>query len=165
MRKNEILFWIVVVIAFAQHVWQIHLLPEKMATHFNWEGYADGYAPRDVHMWMMLVVYGIMAFSFGLLPHVITKVPPSLVNLPRKDYWLAPVRVKATLQDIRDRMAWLGIVVFLFFMVVGHLVSEANKLSPPRLPDAFLWCLGIFLTITVVWSIRFIRDYYRVPKD
>lgn len=165
MRKNEILFWIVVVIGVIQHMWQIQYLPEKMATHFNWEGYADGYAPRDVHMWMMLVVYGIMAFSFGVLPHLIARVPPAFINLPRKDYWLAPERVATTLGDIRDRMAVFGIMIFLFFMVVGLLVAEANKQIPPRLPDAFMWSLAGFLIITAVWTIRFIRDYYKVPKE
>ena len=95
---------------------------------------------------------------------VIGRLPVSMINLPHREYWLAPERVKGTIGIIRDRVANLGVMTFLFFMVVNYLVGEANKVQPPKLPAAFIWCLVIYIVVTIIWSIRFVLDF-RKPED
>ena len=159
MRKNEALFWIVVALAVFQLMWQHRQMPDHVASHFNWEGDADGWATKGTHLWMMVLVYGLMAFSFGILPLLISRLPVSLINLPHREYWLAPERVKGTVGLIRDRMANLGVITFLFFMIVNYQVGEANKLTPPKLPAAFIWGLMLYMVVVIAWSVRFIMDF------
>ncbi|MCC7403639.1 MAG: DUF1648 domain-containing protein [Bdellovibrionales bacterium] len=163
MRKNEYLFWIIFVTSVVHHFWIARDLPEVVASHFGQNGLANGYSSKQGHLYAMMVLYALMALSFGILPVLFRWIPTRLINLPHREYWLAPERREASLGRLRDWMAMMGVSVFFFFMVVNWMVVEANRRNPPRLSDSFLWALAIFIGFTLLWTVALMMAFRKPP--
>ena len=108
------------------------------------------------------------AFGIGL-PVIIVAVfymvrwlPAGLVNIPRRDFWLASERAPETHRYLLARGLWLGCMMLLFLLAVHYSVVRANQLAPPRLaPQSILVPVGIFLTALVIWIATFLRHFAR----
>jgi hypothetical protein len=114
--------------------------------------------------------YVTFIISFGLgLPLFIVCVfyvhrwlPRSLINLPRKNFWLAPERLPDTHRYLARRGLWLGCIVLLLMLGLHFTVVRANQLTPPHLaPKCALLLLILFLAALVVWMIIFVRHFLR----
>src|SRR5436190_6095296 len=67
----------------------VPMLPERVATHFGPDGLPNGWTARESFVaTMALVVVLPVAFMQGI-GLVVGRLPPSLINLPTRDYWLA----------------------------------------------------------------------------
>lgn len=67
-------------------------LPQRVATHFGAGGAANGWMPRNGCTWTMLVVRTVLPLLlFGALRQL-PMCAERYVNLPHRDYWLAPGR-------------------------------------------------------------------------
>ena len=67
-------------------------LPEKLATHFDAAGNANGWMSKRGFFAFQFAMLAIMGLAFCLLPQWLNRVPNALINLPHKAYWLAPER-------------------------------------------------------------------------
>ncbi len=65
-------------------------LPERIASHFNGAGVPNGWMTKDQFFTLNAFLVGMAVFTGLFPPFMIAKVDPSLINLPNKDYWLAP---------------------------------------------------------------------------
>src|SRR5579863_7861641 len=74
------------------------LLPERMASHFASDGTPNGWQPKEVFLLLMGMVAGVTAVIGFLAPGLIASRPASQINLPNKEYWLAPERRASTMQ-------------------------------------------------------------------
>ena len=137
-------------------------LAEPVATHFDAAGRANG--------WMTRTGYGIFMAAFGIcLPLLIWALIPLIsrrfprgINIPAREYWLAPERREETLAFLRWHMGWLATLMVLFFIAIHHLLLLANALRPPALPHTpFFFMLGCFLAGTAVWTILLWRRFRR----
>ena len=54
-------------------------------------------------------------------------VPVSFINLPHRDYWLAPERRRATSAVMLRFGLWLACLMVLFFTALYGLVVQANS--------------------------------------
>ena len=143
------------------------LLPEKMAAHFSFDGLPNGWQSKDAFFLVMLVVaVGSTSIIAFLSPRIIASRPDNRINLPHKPYWLAPTRREATFRFIAAQMAWFGCAVLLVLLIGTHLAIKAN-LSPGFRFDnnTMIKVMAGFLVLTVLWTIRFIRHFFRVPAD
>ena len=67
-------------------------LPPRVASHFNFEGFANGSMPRDDYLLLMLLLTMVVPAVIVALNVVLPRVAPRLVRIPARDYWLAPER-------------------------------------------------------------------------
>lgn len=82
------------------------------------------------------------------------------LNIPHKDYWLAPERAEATKADVgRGLWTLLGLSNLL---LVAAVVGTVLAVSRGRDPFG-MWPFALFMAWTTVWLIRLIRRYGRVP--
>jgi hypothetical protein len=108
--------------AFAQRVDLPSRLPERVAVHVGPSGKADRWADRTVVLhesalaWMTvpLIFMGIAVLAVLSIQYV----PPSMVSIPNKDYWMA------TLQRRAEAAAVL-LGFFLWLMAAGVVVGMA----------------------------------------
>lgn len=138
----------------------IHTLPERVATHFGFEGRADGWMSRSGYQ-----VFEI-AFPLGIgliltgVSALIRFLPAKFINLPRKDYWLVPERRELTSAMIRSRMTWLACLMTLFFGGLHLLTLEANRVQPPQLPmGGLLMVVMLFLISLMIWVILLLMRF------
>jgi uncharacterized membrane protein len=158
--------WIAIVLLHAaQTIYYYPRLPAVVAQHFDAAGRPNGWASRDgffVFSWMILL--GISAI-FMLTPRMLRRVPASLINLPNKDYWLAPERKEESLRSLGKELEWMGVLTIGFIALVMHLAIRANLLPGSRLENGpFLIVLVAFPIATAGWLARLYRRF-RNPRN
>src|SRR5688500_1481613 len=65
-------------------------LPERMASHFDASGVADGWMTRDAYVWFMVGVVTFVSLTMNAAFGSVRFLPNAVINIPRRDYWLAP---------------------------------------------------------------------------
>jgi len=139
-------------------------LPDVVASHFDVHGVANGWQTKSAFFRIFLTVSVLAAvIGFGI-PRIIAAVPPQLVNLPNKRYWLAPEHLAETQEFLSRYFAWFGCAVFLIMILTFDYALQSN-LHPEDRPDASrLWyTLAGFLVFTIVWTIRMLRKFLHPP--
>ncbi len=128
------LFFAIVLATIAQCVHDFPLLPDRLASHFAASGMPNGWMTKAQFMLMYAVMLlPALAIEFWV-SHRIANKPDAKLNLPNKQYWLAPERRAETFAYFETFFAWYG-CVFLFVMVFAMgLAMRTNFDTPPRLP-------------------------------
>ncbi len=116
--------------------------PERVASHFNGAGVADGFMSRSSFGVLMVVLnLGVPLFIFSIA-QVLRFLPDSLINMPNRDYWLAEERRLDSLNYMQNLMLAIGILTLWLMMGVFHLTYMANasnsidRATAGRLPDS-----------------------------
>jgi hypothetical protein len=103
-----------------------------------------------VHFMLALVV--ALPVTLGLLPGLLLGLPGIRINLPNRDYWLAPPRRGATIAALQLQLTGFAILLLFFLTYVHWLTVRANKMTPPALPsDWFIGGLVAFIISLAVW--------------
>lgn len=145
-----------VLVIQAIHYWP--QLPDVMASHFGVDGEADGWSSKQSFFGIMLAVAALTIALFGLLPALVRSLPASMVNVPNRDYWLAPERRQDLLERIERGMIPFGVATLLFLAAVTQLVIRANLAPQGAASLDGLWpVLILYLALTPVWLIWFVR--------
>jgi uncharacterized membrane protein len=140
-------------------------LPPRVASHFGIDGRPNGWMSRNEIVDFMLGL-GILlpAFIVGMMAGA-GRIPVSFVNLPHRDYWLAPERRRSTAAILLTYALWFACMNVLFIFGLQWLIVQAN--ANPQAPH--LSGLGIslvaggFLLGTLVWSLLLIRRFSDLP--
>jgi uncharacterized membrane protein len=137
-------------------------LPARVATHFNASGQPDAWMSRSSHL-LLTLVFG---FAFPLLVvalmFVIRFLPPGLVNIPRRDYWLAAERRSETFAYLFRHSLWFACMNVCFIAGIHYLVVDANRVASPQLSRGGILGLGgAFLVGVAVWATIVIRHFRR----
>ena len=165
MRKTTLLMLLFVLAFVVQALYYYPLMPEPMASHFGGEGKPNGWSSRATFFGLLAGVQLLFLFIFIGIPRLVGVLPNSLINLPHKDYWLAPERRKKSLDMMGDWLGWFGVAMLAFFLMVGQLTYAANLREDQRLDESKMWTmLAVFLVFTVVWLVQFYRAF-RVPPE
>jgi hypothetical protein len=139
-------------------------LPPVVASHFGPGGAADGHmgkGPYTAFMVALVIALPLLVASTSLLVRI---VPPEMVNLPNRQYWLAPERRAASLAAIGSLLLRFASALAMFLCFVHWLVVQANLVQPPRLPEAwFFGGLAAFGVVTLAWLISLFLRFGRVP--
>lgn len=137
-------------------------LPAVVAAHFSGNGVADGFMPLPMYVALMLTL------AVGLPVALVTSVrrllgsrfPP--INIPHREYWLAPERRAETVHDLGARLTWFGGFLLVFLCYVHGLVVLANLAQPPSLPGPLLiGGLVVFAAVVLAWVIALRRRFRR----
>src|SRR5580704_235844 len=164
VRVPQAVFVLLVFLGFLQARNFATAMPGVMATHFGASGSANGWQTKGQFFFLEIVMLGVcLLIGFGV-PAIIAAAPPSMMNLPNKEFWLAPVRRDHTLSVFRIQMAWFACALLTFLIVVNQLVFNANQTVPRHLNGPqFTMALVAFLGFTALWTIRLISYFSKVP--
>lgn len=121
-------------------------LPERIATHFNAEGMANGFGARSV-LWVLVGVVVLLYATLTAIGEV-----PRVVNLKRP---LAPEREKAVLAESMALVGWIKVeVCWLFAYILLAMVRNGMGLQV-GLGHWFLWVtLAVVLGTCGVYVVR-----------
>src|SRR5229473_3818124 len=128
-------------------------LPTVVASHFNGQGLANGWQTKPAFFTVFAGVSVLAAVIGFIIPRIIAAMPPQLINLPNKRYWLAPEHIANTMEFLNRYFAWFGCAVFVVILVTFDFAVQAN-LHPDHRPDATrMWYLLAGFLVFVVVSI------------
>lgn len=141
-------------------------LPEHVATHFGTNGRPNGWMSHDVFARAMAAVVLVPVAAVQAIGFLLGRLPTSLINLPNRDYWLAPERRTKTLEHIQTAMLEFGNAMFAFMLFVLWSIIDANKHAPNvHLGSSFQYGLFGFLGFVAVWMFLLVKPYLRVPGE
>ena len=99
------------------------------------------------------IIGGILALMFLVFALALPLLPICLINVPNKQHWLAEERRTVSLAFLSQRFLMLGIVTFVFLILINQEVFKANLRQPQQLSDDFgitLIAYGVFIVYWVV---------------
>jgi uncharacterized membrane protein len=123
-------------------------LPERMASHFDANGAPNGWMSRDDYVWFMVGVGTLVSFTMLAAFGSVRYLPSALVNIPRRDYWLAPERLDETARTLVRYGLLMAGLISLFFLAIHLMIGAANESQPVRLSNDVWWLLAAFLATT-----------------
>ena len=141
------------------------ILPETMASHFDGSGRPDGFESRNGFVVFCASMLVMTLVLFGGMGALFRRIPTKWMNLPNRDYWLAPERREETIEAFAGQMEWFGAASLALYLFVIQMVVETNRTSEPRLDSRSMFLvLGIYLLFTGVWLVRFILRFRKPPE-
>lgn len=165
-RLPRLIFALLVLYAAIYFSYCYPQLPGVVASHFDARGTPNGWQTKQAFFSVFVGVSVLAVFiGFGV-PRIIAAVPPQLINLPNKRYWLSPEHVAETIGFLNAYFAWFGCAVFLVIILTSDYAIQSD-LHPDHPPDpARMWyILGAFLLFTAVWTIRMLAKFLRRPEE
>lgn len=139
------------------------MLPARLASHFSVSGAADGFMSRPAYLTLMIAVVVIAPLACALAGQWLHRLPDHAINLPNKDYWLAPERRAESIAALSRQLQWTSIGLSVFLCLVHWQIVRGNMVEPPRLDlTVFLSLLAVFLA-GLVWSLVALYRRFRRP--
>lgn len=156
---------IIIALAAAAFVWLTsRRLPAIVASHFDLHGAADGFMARTTYAAFMLAFAAGLPLLVALLPNLLFRSAHVRLNLPHREYWLAPERRPETVTFLCRHNARFAFLLTLFLCYVHWLVVRANAAAPPRLSSPLLVAGLILFGVTgLVWFGVLLARFQRVP--
>lgn len=138
-------------------------LPERMASHFGSSGEPDGWSSKTEFITVYLGTAGFTVALFLGAGLLMKKLPDKAMNLPRKDYWLAPERREQTLADVSTRLTWLASLTVLLLIDTFHQTIMVNLGQAETLKHPWL-SVGLYTALVIVWIISLLKKYLSRPE-
>jgi uncharacterized membrane protein len=162
MKRMHLFFAFAFFLGIVEMLYFYAQLPDRMAIHFNASGSADGWGPKDHFFLTMETVFALLVVLFGALPLLLRRLPVSLINMPNKDYWLAPERREQTMGRLVSQLLFVGAMALLLMDGILYLCFYANFLEKPTMHPELLWGMIIgFVAINIIWTVSLIRSFRR----
>jgi uncharacterized membrane protein len=161
-RLPKSIFAALVLAAVAQSLSSFPHLPNRVASHFGPSGAPNGWMSKQA----FFIVYALMillAAFIEVVPARSIRQPSARINLPHKEYWLAPERRAETFGYFERYFAWYGCVFLIVMVLIMGLAIQANLNPPPRLPTAPTLAILIgFVAFNIGSVIQIFRRFSKI---
>ena len=117
-----------IALAVSLRVWSLwSQLPDTMASHFGLSGRPDSYMSKEGFFLVMALVGGGALAAIFATPMLMRRLPPALVNIPHRSYWLANDERRAiAIERVADLHGGMAVATAALLAVVNELVMQAN---------------------------------------
>ena len=135
-------------------------LPERVATHFSLSGEANGWMSRAGAIAFMRAMGLGLPLFIVLVAGLLRLLPASMINIPNREYWLAPERRARTVSVMFRQMLWLACLLVGFLGGLHYLTVRANQTVPAHMPGKLLLAVTLcFLAGLGIWIVSLIRSF------
>ncbi len=142
--------------------WTSGALPQTVPSHFNAAGVPDGWMNKSAYLVFIQVLGLCLPLAIPVVGGLCTLLPDWMINLPHKDYWLAPERRTETRFYIIRQSLWVSCLILLLIAGAHQLTVTASHTQPAHLPMQFFWpLLAGFVVAILVWLVVFLRHFSR----
>lgn len=139
-------------------------LPDRVASHFDASGRADGFMAKGAFVTLMAALAVGDLLLFAGIGWLIGRLPAGLINMPNKDWWLAPERRAATVAALAAQLHWIGAATQLLLVATFELTARANSGDQAQLSGGFWFVLVGYLLYVAWWLVRMHRRFGR-PQE
>jgi len=130
-------------------------LPLQVASRFGSDGAADGWSGRNAFTSVYVLSLGGLGLLFFVLYLFIPKIPPKLINMPWKKYWLAPERKEKALLLVARQLLIMGNGTLCFVLIIFKSIIAANLVEegPPALGWGTWVATGAYCLFVLGWMV------------
>lgn len=140
-------------------------LPQKLATHFDGAGKANGWMTRQQHGALMLIFgLAVPGFILGLI-WLMRMLPSNLLNVPNPDYWRAPENYPKACAIMLKWAQCLALGELIWITLLNRQIVLANQIKPPHLAASETWCLAAGFVIMIGVSIFWLMWRFRKTDE
>jgi uncharacterized membrane protein len=155
----SVLLWLILAAMAVQIAYHYPQLPPRVASHFDIEGHAAGWMSPTQVVRSQLAAVGLTLAC--LLAAIAVSTVVRSINVPHKEYWLAPEHRRETRIIIVSYMLWMTDAVALLLLADFELMYLEN-LGHPQVMQAGPWCvLAAFTCFMIAGVVLFIRCFAR----
>ncbi len=150
--------------AVIQTLWYWPRLLDRVVSTYDAAGDPSGSMAKPLFFALHLLMVAVCVVVFAGLEVILRKAPPSLINIPNREYWLAPDRREATYGRLGESIRSYGTATLVFLIVLAELVIRQNLWPESSVPTIGLWiAASAFVVFTVAWVIRFLLMFRVEP--
>jgi hypothetical protein len=163
MRMSPLICFALLLIAAALFVGALGAdLPAIVAVHFNAAGAANGFMRREeCRRFMSIFTLGLPVIIAAVTSLVPRLVPPSMINIPNREYWLAPDRAQSSIAFLSEQGIWFACILVTFLAGVDWMVARANASTPPHFAAMpFAWIMAAFVGAIALWALRMFKRFH-----
>lgn len=150
-------------LAIAQLGYWYNVLPDVVPSHFDSQGNIDSEMGKTAFTALFVGMHLMFLVGFPLIGNALRRVPDSMINVPNKEYWLAPERRSQTIEFNRQMLTFFGYLTSWLMMGCFHLTAIVATTDRTSIEPEFIWILGIYLAI-VFGFLGFIMFRFRSPE-
>jgi uncharacterized membrane protein len=136
-------------------------LPRNIPTHFNAAGAADGWGSPDT-LWILLGMQALTCTVFLIVPYLSQRFPGAIHVGSRRLSDFSPAQRARMVPMLNDMVAYLCIVMNLFFVFVLHGIIKAATQPIPHLH--MLWPLALLVVGTLGIMGYYLEKFRRAAK-
>lgn len=163
-RKTALalLFLITAFGLFLQY-WYWSQLPVRVATHFGPTGRPDSWMDKTSAALLMAVFQvGMPLFLVGVTAAT-RYLPPQLINIPNRQYWLVEPRREETIRYLNRMIAWIAVLYAIFFIAINQVTYMANLTGGNLNQVWFVAILVSFLSAILILVLAILKRF-RKPR-
>jgi len=129
-------------------------LPAQVASHFGRSEEPNAWTPRDTYVAIMVAAATLLPLFLVTVITWLPRIFPGAVNIPNRDYWLAPEHRERSLAALADFGWAFGCLLALFIVGVHWTVVAANTNVPAQLPARpFQGLIAGFIAAMGIWTV------------
>ncbi len=162
-REPRTLFFVILLCAAVLAAHDYPLVPNTVASHFSASGAANSWMSKPLFFAFYAAAVCVAFIVEFFVPRSLAKTPTSRMNLPNKEYWLAPNRRDKTIGYLQKHFAWYGCAFLALEVCAMEMAIRANMTAEPALPlGQALTLVGAFLAFNVIWMVQMFRHFSRI---
>jgi len=167
LKKAPLLFILIaVLVTAALAVYFYPKLPNRMASHFGFNGQPNGWTSKLEFLGMMLSLQLGLAIFMLALTRIIRKLPISMVNIPHREYWLDENRADETLAWLGENLNWINAATCFFLMAIFYMTLQANLAEKVELSSWECYiALGLYLFVMSIFVAKIILRFRTIPSN
>jgi serine/threonine-protein kinase len=169
MRLDKAPVTVLLLLAALAAVQMLHYypqLPEQVAVHFGSNGEPNGWSGKGEFALLMCGMEALFVVFALVLTVVLDRIPAALVNIPNRNYWLAPERRVQSMEFIKNQVVWMEVATLGFFVALAQLVILANLGdSPPRLTSDFWYVFAAFVGVMLWLALRLVFRFVSAKDE
>ena len=141
-------------------------LPDSVASHFDSSGAPNRFMSEQSYLLLILALVVLIPLLIAWLGRWLHQLPDELINLPHKQYWLAPERRTQTLSYLANWLQWSACLLVLFFCYLHWLILDSQQQNPLQL-NTLMTTIGLvgYLGAMSVAVIALLYKFLRVPNS
>jgi hypothetical protein len=138
-------------------------LPDPMASHFNASGVAPARMPKSGFFFLFALVMVFTSMPVFLVPWQIATKSNDKINLPNKEYWLAPERRSETMRYLAIQVGWFGCALLAMLLCGFYFAVSANLKADHNFDSSsFYVAFAAFLVFCLSLPVRLISHFRNV---
>lgn len=149
MRYGRIFYAIVLLICLLEMARLWNITPEQMAAHFDIQGLPDRFVSKAEFFWFQVQTLLVMILISLPLQLLFLVLPPGLINMPNREYWLAPERRAETVGRLSSFAAMVFGIILLVIQAAFEISAYAN-LQMPIMFNAHLMSMVMVAAVVLI---------------
>ncbi len=165
MRFGKVFYFIVLLVCIFEFVRLWNITPPEMAAHFNVQGNPDRFVSKTEFFWFQVQTMAVVIVT-SLIPQILLLIlPVNLINMPNREYWLAPQRREETIELLSSFMAAMFGVILFAIQAGFELAAYANLQTPIRFNAQ--WMIIFMSTSFLIVGLMLVQLFlsFRIPSD